>query len=173
LRKNLAVRFAPYALLTVESREFSEDDMALLRDLARMAEQELAALQLVTMDALTLLSNRRGYEVLSRHALGLCRRLDKPASLLFFDLDLFKQINDRFGHAEGDRALTTFAQLLKQTFRESDVLGRLGGDEFAVCWPLCPQLCRRELKGTSWFSSIALHPEHRTRHRLPWSSWTV
>lgn len=115
-----------------EPREFSEDDIALLRDLARMAEQELAAVQLATMDELTMLSNRRGFEVLSRHALGLCRRLDKPASLLFFDLDLFKQINDGFGHAEGDRALTNFAQLLKQTFRESDVLGRLGGDEFAV-----------------------------------------
>lgn len=115
-----------------EPREFSEDDLALLRDLARMAEQELAAVQLATMDELTMLSNRRGFEALSLHALGLCRRLEKPASLLFFDLDLFKQINDRFGHAEGDRALANFAQLLKQTFRESDVLGRLGGDEFAV-----------------------------------------
>ncbi|MEN8762084.1 MAG: sensor domain-containing diguanylate cyclase [Thiogranum sp.] len=115
-----------------EPREFSEDDVALLRDLARMAEQELAAVQLATMDELTMLSNRRGFEALSLHALGLCRRLKKPASLLFFDLDLFKQINDRFGHAEGDRALTNFAELLKQTFRESDVLGRLGGDEFAV-----------------------------------------
>lgn len=115
-----------------EPRVFSEDDLALLRDLARMAEQELAAVQLATMDELTMLSNRRGFEALSLHALGLCRRLEKPASLLFFDLDLFKQINDCFGHAEGDRALTNFAELLKQTFRESDVVGRLGGDEFAV-----------------------------------------
>jgi diguanylate cyclase (GGDEF)-like protein len=115
-----------------EPREFNEDDLALLRDLARMAEQELAAVQLATMDELTLLSNRRGFEALSLHALGLCRRMSKPASMLFFDMDLFKQINDRFGHAEGDRALSSFAELLKQTFRESDVLGRLGGDEFAV-----------------------------------------
>jgi len=115
-----------------EPREFSEDDLALLSDLARMAEQELAAVQLATMDELTMLSNRRGFETLSLHALNLCRRLDKPASMLFFDLDWFKQINDRFGHAEGDRALTSFAQLLKQSFRESDVVARLGGDEFAV-----------------------------------------
>jgi len=115
-----------------EPREFSADDMALLRDLARMAEQELAALQLATMDELTMLSNRRGFEALSQHALGLCRRSEKPASLLFFDLDNFKQINDRFGHAEGDLALTNFAQLLNKTFRESDILSRLGGDEFAV-----------------------------------------
>jgi len=113
-------------------RDFDEDDLALLRDLARMAEQELAAVQLATMDELTMISNRRGFEALSQHALGLCKRLEKPASMLFFDLNLFKHINDQFGHAEGDRALTKFAQLLKETFRESDVLGRLGGDEFAI-----------------------------------------
>lgn len=115
-----------------EPREFSEDDLALLRDLARMAEQELAAVQLATMDELTMLSNRRGFEALSLDAFGLCRRSEKPASLLFFDLNLFTQSNDRFGHAEGDRALANFAQLLKQTFRKSDVLGRIGDDEFAV-----------------------------------------
>ena len=119
-------------LIDREPRDFDEDDLALLRDLARMAEQELAAVQLATMDELTMISNRRGFEALSQHALGLCKRLDKPASMLFFDLNLFKDINDRFGHAEGDRALTKFAQILKETFRESDVLGRLGGDEFAV-----------------------------------------
>ncbi len=119
-------------LIDREPRVFTKDDYDLLRDLARMAEQELAAVQLATMDELTLLSNRRGFEALSQHALGLCRRLEKPASMLFFDLDLFKEINDRFGHAEGDRALTSFSQILVQTFRESDVVGRLGGDEFAV-----------------------------------------
>jgi diguanylate cyclase (GGDEF)-like protein len=115
-----------------EPRELTGDDLALLTDLARMAEQELAAVQLATMDELTMLSNRRGFEALARHALGLCKRLERPASMLFFDLNLFKDINDRYGHAEGDRALIQFAELMKETFRESDVLGRLGGDEFAV-----------------------------------------
>lgn len=115
-----------------EPREFTGDDLALLRDLARMAEQELAAVQLATMDELTMLSNRRGFEALAQHALGLCRRLEKPMVMLYIDLDMFKQINDRFGHAEGDRALADFARLLRDTFREVDVVGRLGGDEFAV-----------------------------------------
>ncbi len=115
-----------------DPREFCEEDLELLGDLARMAEQELAAVQLATMDELTMLSNRRGFRALCLHAIGLCRRLEKPASLLYFDLDLFKEINDRFGHAEGDRALMSFARVLKQTFRESDVLGRIGGDEFAI-----------------------------------------
>lgn len=119
-------------LIDVEPREFGEEDRALLRDLARMAEQELAALQLATMDELTLLSNRRGFSVLAQHALNVCKRQDKPATLLFFDLDGFKGINDRFGHAEGDRALSVFASQLRQSLRDSDVIGRLGGDEFVA-----------------------------------------
>ena len=119
-------------VLDIEPRQFTEEDKSLLRDLTRMVEQEIAAVQLSTMDPLTLLSNRRGFEALSQHALNLCIRLAKPAILFYFDLTLFKQINDRFGHAEGDRALTSFSELLMATFRESDVIGRLGGDEFAV-----------------------------------------
>ena len=115
-----------------QPREFDEDDLASLRDLARMAEQELAAVQLATLDELTMLSNRRGFEALSRHALAFCCRTDSPAALLFFDLDKFKPINDRFGHAEGDRALVQFAQMLLRSFRESDIVARLGGDEFVV-----------------------------------------
>ena len=119
-------------LIDVQPREFGEEDRALLRDLARMAEQELAALQLANMDELTLLSNRRGFCALAQHALSVCRRLDKAATLLFFDLDGFKAINDRFGHAEGDRALSAFAAQLRHALRDSDVVGRLGGDEFVA-----------------------------------------
>ena len=119
-------------LIDSKPREFSEDEKALLRELTRMAEQDIVAVQLATMDELTLLSNRRGFEALTKHALELSRRFQKPAALLYFNLDQFKQINDRFGHAEGDLALKTFAQCLKLTFRESDVLGHLGRDEFAV-----------------------------------------
>jgi len=119
-------------LIDVKPRDLDDEERALLRDLARMAEQELAAVQMASMDELTLLSNRRGFEALARHALGVCKRLDKPATLLFFDLNDFKQINDTYGHAEGDGALKTFADVLRIAFRESDVVGRLGGDEFVV-----------------------------------------
>jgi len=125
-------RLGTLCLIDVVPRTFTSDDLLVLQDLARMAEQELAALQLATTDELTLLSNRRGFLALARHALSLCARTKAPASLLYFDLDRFKAINDRYGHDEGDRALCGFASMLKQTFRESDVIGRLGGDEFAV-----------------------------------------
>lgn len=119
-------------LIDVEPRTLGADDRELLRDLAHMAERELAAVQMATMDELTMLSNRRGFEALAQHALNLCRRVEKPATLLFFDLDHFKQVNDAFGHAEGDKALKAFAGLLRAAFRDSDVVGRFGGDEFVA-----------------------------------------
>lgn len=121
-----------FCLIDLNPRDLSEEDQELLRDLGQMAEQELTIVQAATMDDLTLLSNRRGFISLARHALNLCRRLKMPASLFFFDLDKFKDINDCYGHAEGDRALVNFSQLLRDTFRDSDVVGRLGGDEFVA-----------------------------------------
>jgi diguanylate cyclase (GGDEF)-like protein len=132
LRASNGSNLGTLCLIDRKPREFSENDKALLRDLTQMAEQDIVAFQLSTMDELTMLSNRRGFEALTKHALELSRRFQKPAALLYFNLDEFKQINERFGHAEGDLALKTFGQFLKLTFRESDVLGRLGGDEFAV-----------------------------------------
>lgn len=119
-------------LIDSEPRDFSDDQIDTLRDLARMAEQELSAVRLATTDELTGLSNRRGFESLAVHALSLCRRLDTPTAMLMMDLDGFKEINDNHGHAEGDIALKSFSELLTQAFRDSDVVGRIGGDEFAV-----------------------------------------
>ncbi|WP_025111494.1 diguanylate cyclase [Pseudomonas sp. H1h] len=119
-------------LIDTKPRQLDDEERELLRDLARMAEQELMAVQMASMDELTLLSNRRGFKALAQHGLDACARLQKPATLLFFDLNDFKQINDLYGHAEGDSALKTFADVLRIAFRESDVVGRLGGDEFVV-----------------------------------------
>ena len=58
--------------------------------------------------------------------------MKKPASLLFFDLNDFKNINDTYGHREGDSVLATFSGLLQKAFRDCDVIGRLGGDEFVA-----------------------------------------
>ncbi|MHA3735645.1 sensor domain-containing diguanylate cyclase [Pseudomonas sp. Eth.TT006] len=119
-------------LIDTRPRQLDDEERGLLRDLAGMAEQELMAVQMANMDELTLLSNRRGFKQLAQHALDACARLERPATLLFFDLNDFKQINDLYGHAEGDHALKTFADVLRIAFRESDVIGRLGGDEFVA-----------------------------------------
>lgn len=115
-----------------QPRSFDTDELEALVDLAAMVERELAAVQLATLDELTKISNRRGFTMLAQHSLHVCVRRQLAASLVFMDLDKFKPINDRFGHAEGDRALTAFAEQIKTTCRESDVFGRLGGDEFVV-----------------------------------------
>lgn len=119
-------------VIDAEPREFGEEEMQLLKDLALMAEEELTAVQQATTDHLTGISNRRGFETLAEHALTVSKRLSRPATLLYFDLNHFKQLNDTEGHAAGDRALKTFAEGLLTVFRASDVIGRLGGDEFAV-----------------------------------------
>ncbi|WP_423370845.1 diguanylate cyclase domain-containing protein [Burkholderia sp. LMG 32019] len=119
-------------LIDTRPRSLEPDELALLGDLAHMTEREIAALHFATTDELTQLTNRRGFEILARHVLSLCDRLGRHAVLLFFDLNDFKSINDRFGHAEGDRALKAFADTLTGGLRDSDVIARLGGDEFVV-----------------------------------------
>jgi len=84
------------------------------------------------VDPLTGLSNRHGFEVLSDFRIAQARRLKQPLALVFIDLDDMKGINDTHGHDAGDRALTDVAALIRQTFRDIDVMARLGGDEFCV-----------------------------------------
>ena len=91
---------------------------------------ELRSLSMV--DDLTGLYNRRGFVALGSQQLKLAQR-NKQGSLLFFvDLDGLKKINDNYGHREGDLALIKTAEILKQTFRQSDTIARFGGDEFAI-----------------------------------------
>ncbi|AXC10666.1 hypothetical protein ACPOL_1318 [Acidisarcina polymorpha] len=98
--------------------------------LRNQARDELRNLSLI--DELTELSNRRGFLTLAQQQLNLARRLNTEALLVFADMDGFKAINDSLGHSAGDQALIDIANVLRQTYRESDVIARLGGDEFAV-----------------------------------------
>src|SRR5712691_9415192 len=93
-------------------------------------QAELGSLAL--MDELTGLYNRRGFLALAERQLKLGRRSGRGILLVFVDVDGMKQINDTFGHAEGDRTLIRAGGALEKTFRESDVVARFGGDEFAV-----------------------------------------
>jgi diguanylate cyclase (GGDEF)-like protein/PAS domain S-box-containing protein len=88
--------------------------------------------KLALLDELTQLNNRRGFTLLADHQSSVARRDKKPMTLLFIDLNNLKTINDNFGHKEGDRAISDCAQVLRETFRESDILARVGGDEFCV-----------------------------------------
>ncbi|MES1924878.1 sensor domain-containing diguanylate cyclase [Salinisphaera sp. T31B1] len=132
LRAENGCALGTLCILDVQPREMSERELAMLDDLAVMVEHELATVQSATIDELTGITNRRGFSILARHVYRVCQLNGLPACLIYFDLRQFKQINDRYGHAAGDRALRRFADLMRETFRESDVFARLGGDEFVL-----------------------------------------
>jgi two-component system, cell cycle response regulator len=83
-------------------------------------------------DELTKLYNRRGFLALAQQQRKIACRTNRGTLLFFIDLDGMKKINDSFGHKEGDIALIETAKILKETFRESDIISRIGGDEFVI-----------------------------------------
>jgi diguanylate cyclase (GGDEF)-like protein len=91
--------------------------------------------RLAVTDGLTGLYNRRGYMLLASHELKMARRRKTRSAVLFIDMDGLKQVNDSSGHGEGDSRLVETAALLRDEFRECDVIGRIGGDEFSVFAP--------------------------------------
>lgn len=88
-------------------------------------------LQAIT-DQLTGVSNRRGFLQAADLLLARARRHQRPLTMVLADIDLFKRVNDRYGHSIGDRALAHFAQILRDSVRAEDCIGRIGGEEFAI-----------------------------------------
>lgn len=106
--------------------ERSEERTRALEEARRQAEH------LATIDALTGVYNRRGLLPRGQEAIEHSVRLGAPVSVISFDLDHFKHINDDFGHAEGDRVLCQLVQMTRQLIHPQDLLGRIGGEEFLL-----------------------------------------
>lgn len=119
-------------LINSTPREFSEEDIALLKDLAFIVEDEFQVISMAMTDSLTGIINRRGFYRSGERRFLELQRNQTPFSIIYFDLDKFKPINDLWGHAEGDDVLKIFAAQLRQHLNPKDIAGRLGGDEFAV-----------------------------------------
>jgi diguanylate cyclase (GGDEF)-like protein len=100
--------------------------------LAEVQEGAEALKTLSLKDDLTSLFNRRGFFTLAEQGLKTAQRMGTEMMLIFGDLDNLKRINDTLGHSEGDQALVDLSQMLKETFRESDIIARIGGDEFVI-----------------------------------------
>ena len=126
------------------ARNIPSELAILLAELQRL-EGELAAARskvkeleaTVDIDAVTGIFNRRGFDRELARSLSYVKRYGTRAALFYIDLDGFKPVNDRYGHAAGDAVLKAVAQLLSMSVRASDTVARLGGDEFGlVLWNL-------------------------------------
>lgn len=104
----------------------------LLDQMRRVLQRES---RLAREDALTQLPNRREFHERGRAAFAQAQRQGASSTVVFFDLDKFKQVNDELGHEVGDQLLTKVAAVMRLHVRASDIAGRLGGDEFALVLP--------------------------------------
>lgn len=116
-------------------------DSDALRRRAERAESES------TVDDLTRLYNRRGWHAIAYAEAGRIQRYGSAAGLIMIDLDELKRTNDAYGHRAGDALLRHAAQVIRSSFRDSDVIARLGGDEFAVL------LMESDVPATRWAAS--------------------
>lgn len=106
--------------------------ISVVQDITERKRMEEEIREMSLRDPLTELYNRRGFITLAEQQLRAANRTNQQMLLSFIDVDDLKKINDTLGHEEGDKALTGTAQIIRNTFRESDIIARLGGDEFAV-----------------------------------------
>ncbi|OYQ25776.1 GGDEF domain-containing protein [Sandarakinorhabdus cyanobacteriorum] len=135
LRVSRGAKVGTLCIIDQQPRGFGSEDAQALRDLAAMVEDELSAYQAAMTDPLTRIWNRRGFLTMARDSLALCEAQGQGGTLVCLDLDGFKQINDRHGHAAGDAVLERIAFGMSKCFRSTDVFARIGGDEFVAWMP--------------------------------------
>ncbi len=124
---------------------------------------------LAVMDTLTGLYNRRGFSQQAEQAFSLARRSGGPVSIIMTDIDHFKRINDRYGHAVGDEALQHFATLLVTDRRTEDVVARMGGEEFAIVLPNA-DLFQAVKVAERIRANVEAHPLEMGGHEIPMTS---
>ncbi len=120
-------------------------------------KHQLELERLAVVDTLTEVPNRRGFFNILAPWMSLARRPGQPTSLIVFDFDSFKRVNDSYGHPVGDTVLRTIIEVCKTQLRDSDQLGRLGGVEFAVLLPRT-ELSAAALVAERMRAAIAANP---------------
>lgn len=121
----------PYSYLELKVR---------LQNGERIIELEDNRLELASYDSLTKLWNRKKILEFFKEELERCRRENQSTGLIMVDIDLFKRVNDNYGHFIGDRVLIEVCRRLKKSIRKYDKIGRYGGDEMLIVLPDCSQV---------------------------------
>jgi diguanylate cyclase (GGDEF)-like protein len=121
-------------ILDIAPRSFDAEQVALLEDLAGMATDELELRLCATTDGLTSVKTRRAFREEATRMAGLALRHGQDLGCIMLDIDHFKLVNDRYGHAAGDAMLRAVAACTER-IRATDLVGRLGGEEFAILLP--------------------------------------
>ena len=121
-----------YALIVSTAIEAMLFAFAVSEKVRALEREKSNAYFAASQDSLCAVLNRRGWTMAVQRKLQRLQKRDGVVTLLYIDIDHFKQINDNFGHSVGDRALQTIAKIIRHQSREDDVVGRLGGDEFVV-----------------------------------------
>ncbi|WP_235440853.1 GGDEF domain-containing protein [Limnoraphis robusta] len=119
-------------LIQQQQQKLIEQNQRLKQEIQERLKAEAEVRQLSLTDELTGLYNRRGFFVLAEQQIKIARRTQVSCCIVFADLDGLKKINDTLGHEIGDKVIVDAAKILKQTFRDADIIARLGGDEFAL-----------------------------------------
>jgi hypothetical protein len=134
--ENQAAYLASLAEATDENVQKAEAArLALEHEIAERRALEARLREMATIDGLTGILNRAAFLAAGQTTLQQTRRLDQDLALFMIDIDHFKSINDRYGHAGGDYALKHLVTALRGGIRRNDLLGRLGGEEFAILLP--------------------------------------
>lgn len=118
-----------------EPRSISLSELNILRDLARLVVDEMELRMLANLDCLTGLQRRRAFQIQADKELERAQRYGHDMSVIVFDVDYFKQVNDTYGHAAGDLVLQNIADLCRSSLRSMDLIARVGGEEFTVLLP--------------------------------------
>jgi diguanylate cyclase (GGDEF)-like protein len=131
-KKGLPIENRPVLAILKKVAEIEVELSLAKQEIERRKQREDELRTLSLTDELTGLYNRRGLGVLAEHQFRISNRLGQKLFLLYADIDGLKDINDTLGHREGDRVLVRVADILRETYRNSDIIARMGGDEFVV-----------------------------------------
>lgn len=122
-------------VMDTKSRRFTEQDVTILVNLARLAAAQLATRQPESYDFLTGAMTRRRFQLEVEREFERATRYERPASLLFLDVDDFREVNKRLGPGMADEVLKTVSNRCSEALRTTDSFGRIGGEEFAMLLP--------------------------------------